>query len=348
MDPVEALRQIPKQLGELTYLDVHDVRKEHSSRARHGPDLEILAGTTTFLIEYKARSNAETVGSALMQIQSWRRSDCADQGVPLLVVPYMGRVGRRLCDGAGVNWMDLSGNASIRAPGINVNVSGRPNRHARQGRPRNVFAPKATRLARAFLMHPGRGWINQDLVAATRLSKGYVSKILSRLEKAGFIEERDGRSHWPRNPEAMLDAWRESYDFAAQRILKGHVADRTPEGVLRRLVDGLGGIAVSTAITGLAAAWYYTEHAAFRLCSLYVSPIPDLDQLARMGFRQVESGANTWLVQPADEGVFTGVVSGVGLPYVSPLQAYLDLKDHPERAEEASNVLRPTILSGMG
>ena len=339
----EALRQIPKQLGELTYLDVDDVRKEHGG----GPDLEILAGTLTFLIEYKSRSSAEAVGSALIQIESWRRLDRSTQGVPILVVPYMGGVGRRLCDGAGVSWMDLSGNASIRAPGINVNVTGRPNRYARQGRPQNVFAPKASRLARAFLMNPRRGWLNQELVAGTRLSKGYVSKILTRLEKAGFIEKRDEQSYWPRNPEPMLDAWWESYDFTAQGILRGHVADRTPEAVLRRLVEGLSGVAVRTAITGLAAAWYYNEHAAFRLCSLYVAPMPDVDQLARLGFREVKSGANTWLVQPADEGVFTGVVSGAGLPYVGPLQAYLDLKNHPERAAEAADVLRPTVLSGV-
>ena len=345
----ESLREIPRLLGELTYLEVHDVRAEPAhGAARHRPELQISAGTLTFLVEYKPRSNAETVGSALMQIESWQRAAHPEREVPLLVVPYMGEVGRRMCAGAAINWMDLSGNASIRAPGINVNVTGRPNRHARRGRPHNVFAPKAARLARAFLMYPHQGWLNQDLVAETRLSKGHVSKILTRLETAGFIQKRDEQRYWPRNSEAMLDAWRESYDFTSQRMLTGHVADRTPAAVLRRLVEGLSGAAVKTAITGLAAAWYYSEHAAFRLCSLYVSPMPDSHQLDQLGFRPVDSGFNTRLVLPSDDSVFTGVVSSGGLPYVSPLQAYLDLKDHPERADEASGVLRPKVLEGVG
>ncbi len=349
MNTAEAIRKIPQQLSELTYLDVLTIPVEPylSDNGKH-PDLEIKAGTLTFLIEYKPRSTAEAVGSALLQINSWTTGERSDNVVTLLVVPYMGEVGRRLCEGAGVNWMDLSGNASIRARGINVNVTGLPSRYVIRGRPPNIFAPKAARLARAFLMHPDQGWIHQDLAKTTQLSKGYVSKILARLEEAGFAEKRDEQRYWPRNVEAMLDAWWESYDFSSQRILKGHVAERTPEEVLRRMVDGLSGIAVRTAVTGLAAAWHYGKHATYRLCSLYVAPTAEPSQLIELGFRQVESGANTWLVQPADEGVFTGVTSGDGLPYVSPLQAYLDLKQHPERAQEAADDLRPRVLKGVG
>ena len=349
MNTSEAIKKIPQQLSELAYLDVLTIREGPClSDTGKRPDLEIKAGTLTFLIEYKARSTAEAVGSALLQISSWTTGERSDNVVALLVVPYMGEVGRRLCEGAGVNWMDLSGNASIRASGINVNVTGLPNRYVTRGRPPNIFAPKAARLARAFLMHPDQGWLHRDLAKTTQLSKGYVSKVLARLEQAGFAEKRDEQRYWPRDVEAMLDAWWESYDFSNQLILKGHVAERTPEAVLRRLVDGLSGIAVRTAVTGLAAAWYYDKHAAFRLCSLYVTPTPEASQLIELGFRQVESGANTWLIQPADEGVFTGVISGDGLPYVSPLQAYLDLKQHPERAQEAAVVLRPRVLQGVG
>ena len=349
MNTAEAIRKIPQQLSGLTYLDVLTMRaKPYLTDTLKQPDLEIRAGTLTFLIEYKPRSTAEAVGSALLRIGSWTTGGRPDNVVTLLVVPYMGEVGRRLCEGAGVNWMDLSGNASIRAPGINVNVTGLPIRYVTRGRPQNVFAPKAARLARAFLMHPNQGWLHQDLAKTTHLSKGYVSKILARLEEAGFAEKRDEQRYWPRNVEAMLNAWWESHEFSNQLILKGHVAERTPEAVLRRTVDGLSGIAVRTAVTGLAAAWFYDKHAAFRLCSLYVAPTPEPSQLIEWGFRQVESGANTWLVQPADEGVFTGVTSGDGMPYVSPLQAYLDLKQHPERAQEAADVLRPRVLEGVG
>ncbi len=345
----EAINRIPKLLGDLTYLEASERRLQAEGSARRfRPDLVLEVGDVLFWIEYKPRSVAEAIGAALAQIEVWRHSEGIDRWTPLLVVPHMGEVGRRLCDRADVNWMDLSGNASIRAPGLNVNVSGLPNRYSARGRPQNIFAPKAARVARAMMMQPDRGWSHRELVSVTLLSKGYVSKLLSRLEAAAFVEKRDELRYWLRDRESLLTAWRESYDFADQRILRGFVAERTPDAILRRLVEQLRGIAVRVAVTGLAAAWHYDRHAGYRLSSLYASPMPEVDQLEGFGFREVESGANTWLVEPGDESVFVGVVSGEGVPYVSPLQAYLDLKGHPERASEAAEALRMKALGMDG
>jgi hypothetical protein len=344
MEPRKALRKIPRQFEDLTFLKVSDLQEEpRIPGASSRPDLSMRADSHVFWVEYKSQSTAEAVGAALRQIESWWQEAKIDPWSALLVVPYMGGVGRRLCDGAGVNWMDLSGNASIRTPGLNVNVAGRPNQHARRGRPSNVFARKASRLSRAMLTEPDRRWLQQELVDVTRLSKGYVSKLLTRLGDAGFvewIEAERGHGYQLLDRERLLSAWRESYSFKDQRIIRGSVAERTPEGVLRRLVGPLGRGARDVAITGLAAAWHYDRHAGFRLSSIYVSPLPDEASLSAVGFREVESGANVWLVEPADAGVFWGCVEEDGLSYVSPLQAYLDLKDHPERAEEAADSLR--------
>jgi len=35
------------------------------------------------------------------------------KSIPLLVVPYMGDTGKRLCEEAAVGWLDLSGNAHL-------------------------------------------------------------------------------------------------------------------------------------------------------------------------------------------------------------------------------------------
>ena len=345
----EALKRVPELLRELTYVDVALVPDAVvQGHTRHGPDLVLSVADGVFWVEYKPRSVAESIGGALAQVDSWLALDGVSSWTPLVVVPHMGDVGRRLCEQAGVNWLDLSGNAHVRAPGLNVNVSGQPNLYPATGRPQNLFAPKAARVARALLMHPNRRWSHQSLVSETALSKGYVSKLLSRMETAAFVEKGEGLNYVLRDSESLLTAWTESYDFTRQRVVRGFVAERTPEAILRRLVERLNGIAVRVAITGLAAAWHYDRHAGYRLCSLYASPMPVSERLAEFGFRQVESGANTWLVEPSDDSVFTGAVAGDGLPYVSPLQAYLDLKGHPERAAEAADVLRPRVLGVAG
>jgi hypothetical protein len=110
------------------------------------------------------------------------------------------------------------------------------------------------------------------------------------------------------------------------------------------MVEGLKGASAKVAITGLGAAWHYSQLAAFKLCALYTAPMPPTDQFETLGFREGESGASTWLIEPAVEGVFMGDVSDGDLSYVSPLQTYLDLKDHPERSSEAAEYLRPLVL----
>ena len=56
-------------------------------------------------------------------------------------------------------------------------------------------------------------------------------------------------------------------------------------------------------------------------------------------------GANVWLVVPNDEGVFTAAAAKKGIACVHPVQAYLDLQGHPERAGEAADELRTRLLA---
>lgn len=52
-----------------------------------------------------------------------------------------------------------------------------------------------------------------------------------------------------------------------------------------------------------------------------------------------DRGANVWLVVPKDVGVFHGQRKVEDIQCVHPVQVYLDLKGHPERATEAADEL---------
>jgi len=349
MDFAKAKRLIPGAIEEAARLRVAQV-SESPSRVGEAwrPDLEITADGMVFLVEYKSRSTSESVGSALALIRSSTQQRDPGSPVPLLVVPYMGDVGRRMCEQAGVAWADLSGNASIHGPGIHIQLRGQPNRYPSRGRPRDLFAPKASRVARALIRHPGRGWVHQELLKATGLSKGYVSKILARYREAGFLEARGDDRDWLRDPDAFLEAWRGSYDFKAHTILRGFVPERTPDALVKRLSRGLSARGIEPAVTGLGAAWHYTRFAGHRLSTVFVPSMPPDPLLAEVGFQPGPAGANTWLVEPFDESVFLDTVSVEGLSFVSALQAYLDLKGHPERSDEAAEALRPLVLRDHG
>jgi hypothetical protein len=280
-------------------------------------------------------------------MQNWPRS--SRSGVHLLVVPYMGVAGRSVCAAAGISWLDLSGNARIVAPGLLVQVEGRPNRFKPRGRPWSPFAAKSSRVSRFLLQDPFSFHTQREVARAIGLSESFVSKIVGRLEEDALIERHgDTRGLRPRDPGLLLKAWEEDYDFFRHRVVRGHLPGTDGEDLIRRLSGALSDARVKHAATGLAAGWLLSPHALFRLATVYVETLPEEDVLEALNFRETERGPNTWLVVPNDEGVFQGSAVRSEVPCVHPVQAVLDLHYHPERAEEAAKHIRETCMNWAG
>lgn len=244
-----------------------------------------------------------------------------------------------------MGWFDLSGNGHLETPGLRVHVEGKPNAFKRPGRPRSVFAPKSARIARWLLTHPSERFSQEALARATSMGKGFVSRIVRRLAELSLVLRDPAGEVRPRDPKAMLEAWREAYDFSKHEIVRGHLPARSSDEVLRRLHEGLAGAGVPHAATGLAGAWLWTGFAGFRLVAMYVVETAEGAWRRDVGFHEVERGENVWLVKPNDTGVFDGATEREGIPCVHPVQVYLDLKNHPERSAEAAEALRQQQLT---
>ena len=268
-----------------------------------------------------------------------------EQAVPLVAVPFMGDVGRRICEEAGIGWLDLSGNAHIVARGFRIIVEGRPNRFRSAGRPPNLFAPKSSRVVRWLLIHPGKSLTQREIARSTDMDEGFVSRIVSRLEQQGYIVREERSAIRPKDPALLLDAWRETYQFSKHTIYQGHVAARSGDALLKFTCDTLAVQNVAHATTGLAAAWAFTRFAAFRIATVYLADDPPRELTEKLSFREGPRGANLWLVVPNDAGVFHGAIEKDGIRCVHPVQGYLDLKGHPERASEAAERLRSELLN---
>ena len=310
-----------------------------------GPvDLVLEAGRRTFVAEVKTSARTGAVVDALRLVQAYAREE-ERSVVPLVVVTFMGPVGRQLCEEAGCSWMDLSGNGHINTSGLQIRVEGKPNRYNSAGRPASVFAPKSSRVARWLLMHPGEPIHQRDLARSTEVDEGHLSRIVRRLEADRLVaRDGSGRLVVP-NPDLLLDVWKEAYSFSKHEMLRGHVPARSGEALVRQLSEGLSTAQVEHAATGLGAAWFMTGFAAFRLATFYIQDWPADDLLSELGFREEERGANTWLVLPNDEGVFQGAKDWQRIRCVHPVQAFLDLQEHPERSAEAAGRMRSELLS---
>ena len=337
--PTRPGKGVPPALAHALGVDVKDLTVQGRST---GADLTISGAGHTFVVEFRSTSAAGQIATAVEEVL--RRARARRHSVPVIAAPFMGEVARQRCDTAGVSWIDLSGNARIVAPRLRVIVDGQPNKFPRAGRPANVFAPKSARIIRWMLIHPREPFLQHELATATGLGEGFVSRIVGKLVDEGYLTRAHGAVEI-REHDLVLDAWRETHQLDRRTVTYGHIAQRSSEAMLRSVSDLLRNRGVEHAATGLAAAWQYTTFAAYRTATVYVSDdVRDLLTQA-LAFREEERGANLWLVTPTDSGVFAGATEVGGIRCVHPVQAYIDLKEEPERADEAAARLRTELLT---
>lgn len=293
-----------------------------------------------FLVEFKPSATSTAVSQAIESLKRAEQSQ-DEHAVPLLVVPFMSGSSRIRCKEAGVSWLDLSGNAEIRDDELFVLVEGKPNRYKTPGRPRNPFAPKSSRIVRTLLHNPRHLYFQKDLVEITGVSKALVSQVVNHLEGQGLIERLDNGSVKVADPALLLDEWRDNYSITEHQITRGHVysSGRSSE-LVRTLGEKMNETGVSYAFTGLSSAWHYAPFASFRLVAVYVEDALSIVNSKQLAFSAEPRGANLWVIEPNDEGVFWNSEFHQGVRFASPLQTFLDLKDHPERADEASVEMR--------
>ncbi len=342
----QAITKVPGILAKLLELPEKDVGVV-SQESDSGLDFLLKTAGYHFQVECKSSSSRAPLLMALRQVTEARNS--FDKGdIPLIAVPYMGRSGMDLCKEHGVSWIDLSGNAHIKAPGLLIHIEGRPNKFKKAGRPANVFAPKGARIVRQLLIDPKQSHNQRKLSQITGLDEGYTSRIVRRLEELHLIDRDDKGGLKPSHPDELLEAWLEAYDFSKHQIIKGHVAARSGEELLKKMTRILSDQKVDYAATGLAGAWQYTHFTKFRLVTLFLADSPGKNIFDQLHFREDDRGANTWLVVPNDKGVFHGSLDQAGIVCVHPVQVILDLKGHPERAKEAASMVRQEKLKWRG
>ncbi len=339
-----AIRMVVERLAEI--FDVSELAEGINIGVRNDDGFEwdavFTARGLSFVVEWKSSGSPRHVAGAIRILERAKHS-FPDEAVPLLVVPYMGEAAQKLCARADLPWLDLSGNARIVVPGIFYQNLGNPNRFRRAGRPESAFGPKGARISRRLLMEPSKPVRQRTLACSTGLDEGHTSRIVGKLLEAGLVRRGEGGISVT-DSDALLDAWRADYRFDRHDVIRGHIASRGGDQLIQTISEILSRIEEPYAATALPAAWLWTRYAGFRLVTVYLATPPSAGLKEELGFYEEARGANTWLVVPNDEGVFDGVEIVDEIRCVHPVQAYVDLKDQPERAAEAAEALRRRLF----
>jgi hypothetical protein len=338
-------REVHEHLADLLGMDPDSAKVEFNPELGSVEvDMLLDFDGLVFVAEIKQKGDAASVGQALRHAVKAAKAH-GRSALPLIVVPYMGQVGQELCEEAGACWLDLSGNASLHGrPGLRIQIEGKPNRFKSPGRPQNLFAPKSSRIARCLLMAPEQAVTQRELALQSGLDEGFTSRIIRSMQAQDLVVRNEAGAVKAANPELMLEAWREAYHFDKHRIVKGHIAARSGTEVLKAVAEAMDKKGLTYAATGLAGAWLLDQFAGFRLTVVYYEG--DIENsLEHLHFREESRGANVWIVRPNDNGVFHGSSLRGGIRCVHPVQAYIDLKQQPERAEEASEALLQNLFT---
>lgn len=305
-------------------------------------DSIIIIKDIVYLIECEASGSVSSVKRGIEQLNDIEVKE--KNFIKTLVVPYMHELGRKYCEEAKLSWLDLSGNANITGPGIRVIIENQPNLYKRPGRAASVFAPKSSRVARFLLYNYPDVFSQREISQQTGLGEGYVSKIVKYLEEIDLISrDAEGRIT-NQDPGVLLDAWLEKYNFAKHNPIKGYVPARSGQSLMQQISDLMNRERLQYAVTGLGAAWLYTRFASFRTVTVHVKNVALRELLSELDFLESEVGFNTVLVSQDDEAIFWETEIIEGIQCVHPIQAFLDLKGQPERAQEAMPELKKYIL----
>lgn len=259
--------------------------------------------------------------------------------VGVVVSQYLSRTLREQFAGAGLSYVDATGNVLIQSESPALFISG----HGAEsdpwrgpGRPKGgLGGESAANVVRALLDFSGP-WKIRDLIGASGASTGSVYRVAEFLESEGLVaRERRGPIRlldW----QALLRLWSRDYEFLETNSVTRWIAPRGLPALFGRMRDS--GVD-RYALTGSAAAAAWAEYAPTRSAMVYARDPESV--AAAWGLRPATTGVNVLIAQPAYPVVFERTVEALdGLTVAAPTQVAVDLMTGPGRAPaEAEELL---------
>lgn len=255
----------------------------------------------------------------------------------IFIAPYISPAAGKICEDAGIGYLDLAGNCLLSFETIYIRQNGAPNPKIQKRDLRSLYSPKAERILRAMLNDPQRIWKTAELAQAVDVSLGQVANVKKILLNREWVRvQPDGMRLG--NPDALLNEWAQSYNFQRNQVIDCYALAEIPE-IEAQLAEICQQIEARYALTGFSSAARIAPMVRYQKASAYVDG--DIDMLIKtLEWKPVPSGANISLLLPYDEGVFynTRIVDEIMI--AAPLQTYLDLQYYRGRGQEAAQAIR--------
>jgi hypothetical protein len=337
----QGLRALGDLLGPTWNLSVRPEAEEGLGERRADSLVELRSeGDTVFaqlLIDLKTQVTPRTVEEQLLPKLDLVRRVTVHTNL-MVMAPWISPRTQRVLREHGINYLDLTGNVSLRVarPAIVIHAQGdtrAPRAERIQPGKTTLAGPRVGRLVRLMtdVAPPYRA---RELASAASLSLPYVSRLLDTIEDQ-LVIQRDGRVitdvDWPN----LLRLRSEQLNLLKQNPFVSMLAPNGTRHLMERLREVQQNTELGSRIvlTGSYAARAIAPLAVEGQVMLYV-PVdahsPD-DIADELGLLRVDEGGDVLLLRPNDEVVFQRTVSINGIRQVALSQLVLDCLSGPGR-----------------
>lgn len=329
----------------LPSLKVERVRRE----ARVGPgvvaDVVAMAKagdlSKQLIFEIKSLGEPRMVEQAVMRLRRLARS--RPEAYLVFAAPYISERSRDILKAEGIGYLDLVGDAYLQFGSVLVDRVGTEGRPIEKRALKTLFAPKATRVIRTLLQSPGEQTTITELAKTCDMSPAGVYFVVDLLETRGFVTRGEDRRINLAEPDRLLREWAKNWSWEKSRPNYYFSFDKTSDQIVKKVSEATERLRVEYALTGLAGASFVAPFVRFSDVSFYLKS--GGEQLVKeLDLRPVTSGANVVILDPYDEGVFSGTRVIRGVRVVSDVQLFVDLYNNPARGQEQAEAVFDKVI----
>jgi len=258
----------------------------------------------------------------------------------LFAAPFLSEESRRLCAEAGLGYVDLAGNVHVSFEQVYIDVRAQVNPFKEKRSLSSLFSAKAGRDLRVLLTPPLRSWKVKDLQLASGVSLGQVSNVRKLLLDREWAEVSREGIHIEK-PEALLCAWRESYEgeYLSEETFSTTISGEAFDAAFRKALEESSGGA-HLVLASYSAARLYVPYVRQETLCVYADAEGKGILKQNLGLKPMETGGNVVVIEPREDDVFTGRVEVVpGIWCTGLVQTWLDLGVAGEHGLGAADLL---------
>jgi hypothetical protein len=290
-------------------------------------------------VEVKFQGTPKSTRNAVNALLQYLRNYPSAYGI--FIAPYISPRSARICETAGIGFLDLSGNCRIAFQQVFVSRESFPNKYTSKTGLSSLYSPKSERVLRVLLTFPYRSWKTIELAEEAQVSPGMITHIRKKIEGEEWSETTSEGLRLVK-PDELLQDWSKNYSLQRNTLFDFYTMKPLLE-IEKEIAETCSRLNITYALTGFSASNRLAPMVRNQRVMAYVDQ--DIDLLAdKLGLKTVNSGANVSLYKPYDAGVLWKAQEVDGIQIATPIQIYLDLKNLRSRGEEAADFLYKEVI----